>query len=216
MHEASLIGAEIVCFGETFLQGFDSLSWNYITDKKIAITKNSQITKRIAKRASDLKIAVGFGYIEKERENLFSSYLTIDKNGEIVDNYQRVSPGWKEISKTDHHYREGTELHAFVLNGYKILVALCGDLWDEKNIKTIRTIRPEIILWPAYVNFSIEKWKQEEKEYALQASKTNSGVLMVNSISRNPDSLGGCCFFYKGQTIGKINFGTEGILEIEI
>jgi N-carbamoylputrescine amidase len=216
MHEASQIGAEIVCFGETFLQGFDSLSWNYITDKKIAITKNNQIIQKIAKKAFDLKIAVGFGYIEKEHENLFSSYLIINKNGEIIDNYQRISPGWKEISKTDHHYLEGSELHTFVLNGYKILIALCGDLWDEKNIKTIQTIRPEIILWPVYINFSIEEWKQEEKGYALQASKTNSKVLMVNSISRNPNSFGGCCYFYNEQTIKKINFGNEGILEIEI
>ena len=35
--------ADLLCFGETFLQGFDSLSWNYETDKDVAITKDSSI-----------------------------------------------------------------------------------------------------------------------------------------------------------------------------
>ena len=38
--------ADLLCFGETFLQGFDSLSWNYEIDKSIAITKESVIIKK--------------------------------------------------------------------------------------------------------------------------------------------------------------------------
>lgn len=32
---------QLICFGESFVQGFDSVSWNYNKDKKIAITSNS-------------------------------------------------------------------------------------------------------------------------------------------------------------------------------
>ena len=35
--------ADIVLFGETFLQGFDSLSWNYDSDKSIAVKMNDPI-----------------------------------------------------------------------------------------------------------------------------------------------------------------------------
>jgi hypothetical protein len=39
---------------------------------------------------------------------------------------------------------------------------------------------------------------------------------MVNSICHNPDSLGGCCYFYNGQTKKKIDFGSDGVLEVEV
>ena len=38
---------DLLCFGETFLQGFDFLSWNYEIDKDIAITKDSAIMKKL-------------------------------------------------------------------------------------------------------------------------------------------------------------------------
>ena len=30
--------ADMLCFGESFLQGFDSLDWDYETDKEMAIS----------------------------------------------------------------------------------------------------------------------------------------------------------------------------------
>lgn len=33
----------MICFGEAFLQGFDSLSWNYEKDKEIAYQKNPRL-----------------------------------------------------------------------------------------------------------------------------------------------------------------------------
>jgi N-carbamoylputrescine amidase len=213
---ASKSGSEMVCFGETFLQGFNALSWNYEIDKKIAITVHNSIIKSISEQAMISKIAVGFGYFEIYNEEIFSSYLVINKQGIIIDNYRRISRGWKETDKTDHHYQEGDIFHSFCFNGFTIAVALCGDLWHEENVENIKKISPDIILWPVYVNFSLQKWLTEEKEYALQANKTNTDVLMINSISKKPESFGGCCYFSNGKIIRKINFGIEGMLEVEI
>ena len=38
---------DMLCFGEAFLQGFDAFNWNYDNDKKIAISKDSNIMKRL-------------------------------------------------------------------------------------------------------------------------------------------------------------------------
>lgn len=35
MKEAKATGADLVCFGEAFLQGFNALSWQYEEDRKI-------------------------------------------------------------------------------------------------------------------------------------------------------------------------------------
>ena len=34
MKEAKEVGADLVCFGEAFLQGFNALSWQYEEDNK--------------------------------------------------------------------------------------------------------------------------------------------------------------------------------------
>ena len=34
---------DLLCFGESFLQGFDALSWEYEKDKEISISRDSDI-----------------------------------------------------------------------------------------------------------------------------------------------------------------------------
>ncbi|WP_455521415.1 nitrilase-related carbon-nitrogen hydrolase, partial [Parvimonas micra] len=57
--------ADLLCFGETFLQGFDSLSWNYEIDKNIAITKESVTMEKLKKLSEKHKIDLGISYIER-------------------------------------------------------------------------------------------------------------------------------------------------------
>lgn len=42
MKEAKAMGVDVVCFGEAFLQGFNTLTWQYAEDKKIALTTSSR------------------------------------------------------------------------------------------------------------------------------------------------------------------------------
>ena len=39
--------ADLLCFGEAFLQGFDALSWDYSTDAGIAIAQDSSVMQQI-------------------------------------------------------------------------------------------------------------------------------------------------------------------------
>lgn len=127
-------------------------------------------------------------------------------------NYRRITIGWKEYSKTDFHYKEGKDTLTFNYKGHNIVIALCGDLWvcPEKFKNS------GLLLWPVYVNFTVEEWKTEEVEYAKQALLSCDNVLMVNSLSENPDSFGGCFYFRDGQIKEKLNYKIEGILTVEI
>lgn len=63
--------ADLLCFGETFLQGFDSLSWNYEIDKDIAITQDSVVMEKLKNLSEKHKIDLGIGYIEKRKRKDF-------------------------------------------------------------------------------------------------------------------------------------------------
>ena len=88
--------ADIVIFGEAFLQGFYGATFEIEHDKKLAIEQNDLIIKEICSIAKEYIIAVSFGFFEKADGCFYSSQITIDSNGNIIDIYRRVSPGWKE------------------------------------------------------------------------------------------------------------------------
>jgi N-carbamoylputrescine amidase len=135
---------DIVLFGEAFLQGFDSLSFDYGEDKYIPLSIYSNVIREIIEAAKENKIAVSFGFIENEDNKVYSSQLTIDSEGNIVNLYRRVSKGWKETYATEE-YCEGSSFSSFSFMGKRIVVGLCGDLWYEENIKAIQELNPNIV-----------------------------------------------------------------------
>lgn len=203
---------DLLCFGEAFLQGFDSLCWDYETDQSVAVELSSDTIAQLKSWTARYSVALVMGYIEKDQGKLYSSCVVIS-NGEIVHNYRRISKGWKESIKTDEHYCEGTKTEAFHLYGKELMIALCGDLWDfPDQFKT-----EHLLLWPVYVNFTLEEWNNGVlDEYAAQAALAANDVLMINPIDKEPLNHGGSFHFHNGQTVAKIPFDHEGILIVDI
>lgn len=202
---------DLLCFGEAFLQGFDALNWNYENDKHIAISVDSEIMQCLCDITLQYKVDILFGYIEKFNDSLYSSCAVIEK-GKLVHNYRRISKGWKEYNITDSHYKEGTNTSEFIYHGQSIVIALCGDMWDySESFKT-----NNLLIWPIYVNFTLDEWAQYEVEYAEQAYLAAKQTLMINSISENPKSHGGAFYFVDGKLEDKIEYDIENILVVEI
>lgn len=194
---------DLVLFGESFLQGFNCLSWDYSKDINIAIEQNSELISEIRLNCKTYDVAVSFGYIEKIEDKIYSSQLTLDKNGETLNNFRRISTGWK-VSIADFHYVEGDGFSKFEYLGKTISVGLCGDLWYEGNCHSIKKIGSEIILWPVYTDFNYKEWNNKIKhEYAEQAEKFGKKVLYVNSlcVDGGGDEIarGGAALFIDGK-----------------
>lgn len=205
--------ADLLCFGETFLQGFDSLSWNYEIDKNIAITKDSFIMDKLKNLSEKYNIDLGIGYIEREREQIFSSFVVIEK-GKIIHNYRRITKNWKEYSITDEHYCEGKISETFIYKNTEFKIALCGDMWIcPEKFKT-----NGILLWPVYCNFSKDEWENtEQSDYAKQSKLVSDNVLLVNSITKDePISIGGAYYFKNGKIEKSLELNKEDILIVEI
>lgn len=201
----------LLCFGETFLQGFDALDWNYEHDRHIAVPADSKTMRRLCGMALQYKVDLLFGYIEKYHDAIYSSCAVIE-NGKLKYNYRRISKGWKEYSITDGHYKEGTDPCGFLYHGQPVTIALCGDLWDFPE----RFRTDHLLIWPVYVNFELDEWAEYETEYAGQAYLASTKTLMVNSISKNPRSYGGAFYFVNGKIEKKLAYGTEGILIVDV
>ena len=202
--------ADLLCFGETFLQGFDALSWGFEKDKDIAVSVNSPIMRQLC----DLTLRYGadllLGYLELDNDSIYSSCVVLEQ-GRIAHNYRRISKGWKEPI-ADGHYREGNDTREFLYRGRHFQIALCGDLWDFPE----RFQTDHVLLWLIYVNFALDQWQEYEQEYAQQAHTAARQTLLVNSISDDPKAHGGAFYFLDGRIEKRIAYDQEKILVIEV
>lgn len=204
--------ADLLCFGEAYLQGFDALSWDHDEDAATALELSSKTMDQLRDMTVRYGVSLLTGYIEKTNGRLYSSCMVISE-GKIVHNYRRISKGWKEYSLTDGHYCEGTEVKSFTLNGKDMVLALCGDLWDFPD----RFRTESLLIWPVYVNFTPEEWNSGIlAEYAAQAASAAKDVLMINPLDDEPVNHGGSFFFQDGQIIARLPFDEEGILIVDI
>lgn len=209
--QAKQQACDLVCLGESFLQGFDAFDWTYQHDRAIALEQTDELIRELGVYAKNQAVDVAFGYLEMEKDKLYSSYLLIEQ-GEIKQNYRRISRGWKEYTITDHHYVEGDEVKAFDYRGYKLVMSLCGDLWDEPERFQLGQ---DITLWPVYVDFSLTDWEQYSPEYCEQASLLPGHVLLVNSVCQ-PTGMGGAFHYHDGVIQASIAPGQEGFLVVEL
>lgn len=213
--------ADMIIFGEAFLQGFYALDFKSEKDLDLALSIDDPIIKEIKKAAKDYNIGVSFGFIERDKDKIYSSQLTIDKSGEIINLFRRVSPGWKEAFSNER-YLEGHGFYSFTIDGQKIVIGLCGDLRFEENIEKVKELNPDIVWWPVYTDYNYKNWNDEIKyEYCIQASKICKNTLYVNSYcldkaSEDEIAKGGAAYFYDGIIKKEIPSGEEGILLIEI
>ena len=200
--------ADVVCFGEAFLQGFDSLSWDHAADLGIAVSRRSKEFAALRRMTKEYVTAIVIGYIERDGEDIFSSCAVISR-GRVVSNYRRISKGWKEYSITGEHYREGDAARPFRLGGVDMTVALCGDMWDAPE--AFRT--DGLLIWPVYVCFTPEEWNSSELgEYAKQAALAADTALMINPIDADNGCRGGAFVLRRGRVAAAIPFDEEQIL----
>ena len=52
--------------------------------------------------------------------------------------------------------------------------------------------------------------------YIQQAAKIPCDVLLINSLSKNPDAFGGCYHFRSGAVLDALEYGNEGLLVVEL
>lgn len=207
---------EMLCFGETFLHGFEGLTWDYEIDKDRALALDSSVIEKTKDLAKKYKCALSFGFVENYKEDLYCTNLVIDKVGNIADVFRRVSEGWK-IPGTTSEYKEGDSFHSFELEGIKFSTAICGDLWYDENVEDMNKIDKEIILWPMYIDFSKKRWEiSEEEQYIEKSSSFGVPALMYNSYKDDPKGADGGCYVFKdGELVDSLAMGSEGVLEVD-
>ncbi|HBY20287.1 MAG: hypothetical protein A2Y24_04915 [Clostridiales bacterium GWE2_32_10] len=213
-------GIDFLCFGEAVLNGFDGITWDLKKDlKNNAISQHSEVINKIKILAIENKIAIGVGYYEKDGENIYDSYIIFGENGEKLINYRRVSKMWKPERVYGTNYQEGTKFETFEYKGKIFSIVICGDLWHEEHQQTIRNMEFDYLLWPLYISYSVEEWKENaNKQYSEKVKLGNKNTFVINSWDDRIGMANGGAFYIKadGTIMKELPMLNEGILKLEL
>jgi N-carbamoylputrescine amidase len=218
LDDAKKQNVDMLLFGEAFLQGFASLTWNPDTDLFVGIELKSEPLELLRDHCRKTHIALGIGYIEREQKELYSSYLIIDKYGNDIMNYRRISKGWRAHSCDTTVYREGTEFETTEYMGYTITAGLCGDFWTDEVIRKLPK-NSDLVLWPVFVDYDKEAWENAAfNEYTAKAKSIANNIVFVNALCSERKSLayGGAFAVLNGNVVAVLEQGKEEILVIPI
>lgn len=212
MRMAKEKNGDLVCFGETFLQGFDCFDWSFAQDRNMAVGLDSDAFRQICRLTERIGIDVLFGFAELDGDVIYSSAALI-AGGKLHQRYRRISRGWKEYWHTDEHYQEGVSMPLFWYRGRRCAIGLCGDLWDHPERFALGE---DILFWPVYISYPPQEWENGVKEeYAAQAKLCSGRTLLINCVSVG-DAYGGAVFFENGKITAELPMGEEGLLMVEI
>jgi len=169
----------------------------------------------------EIVIAICAGDIEKNKTR---GDLGIGYDQDVlrlIDVFRRVSVGWKDVRRTDGHYREGDGFHLFSYGGIRFATALCGDLWTPGKPEELAALGADAVLWPVWCDYPAAEWNEQVKlEYAAQASRCGCQVLYVNPFCVDPAApdaaAGGAACFSGGRIVCEAPAGESGILFVEL
>ena len=119
--------AELIVFPELFLTGY------VINERAFELAENrsSKLMREIALKAKKKKKSLIFGGVEEDeavKGVYYNSAFVIDEHGEI-GTYRKISlPNFGPFNEK-RFFREGKETRAFTLNGARVGVLICYDLF---------------------------------------------------------------------------------------
>lgn len=136
-------GAEVISFHEMSITAytfFKDLSREEVV-KLSEIIPEGGSTQKLIQIAEKYDIIVLAGLVEVKDDQLFNTYICVDKNG-LIAKYSKIHPF---ISK---YFSPGTEYVVFDLKGWKCGILICYDNNVIENVRATTLLGAEIIFAP--------------------------------------------------------------------
>lgn len=201
MAEAAGRGAELVCFGEAFLQGFDGLCWDYGTDRAMALTRDDAPILRIREASRSPGVDVMFGFIEREGEGAVR-HLHAGGAGRDCMLLPPHVPGLEGLPARRRSLPGGHGAGALPLPGMDVRHGpVRGFVGRHAG-----SLPPgeDILFLPVYCGYTPETWRSGARaEYAARCRDHAPLTLFIDGICEG-DSQGGCAAFRAGETVAEL------------
>ena len=124
LKEATKFRTDLILFPELALTGYPPED---LLLKDDFIAKNKKFLKHLALSVKGIVAVVG--YVEKVKKSLYNSAALLHK-GKVVGNYRKMILPNYGVFDEKRYFIEGNEPTCFVMNGIKIGLSICEDIWE--------------------------------------------------------------------------------------
>ena len=189
---AEQAGADLVCFPECYLQGYDTRT-EYVA--QVAMELNSSAFDDVLAALSSLKPVVVFGLIEKEGASFYNAALAIE-SGKVVAHYRKSYL----LKREQSIFQPGGVMPIFNVIGVRVGINICYDLAFPASVRRAANAGAKLLVCPCSNMMPrnlAEQWKSRHNEIrALRAKQQGIWILSSDifgeregSISYGPTAL---------------------------
>lgn len=195
--EARRQGAALVLFPEAAPTGLLNVD-DPARDLPLGQEIPGPVTTVLGGTARELGVYLAVGMLERAGDRLFDAALLFDPRGDIVLHYRRITPGWHGPRASPDVYGHGEGVGVALTALGSVAFLLCGDLFDDSLVASVRSLRPDWLLVPmarCFGDGSVDqaRWDAEElPQYAERVALAGTTTLVVNYLA--PPELEGGAF----------------------
>jgi NAD+ synthase (glutamine-hydrolysing) len=142
---------------------------------------HSGLRKRVEQALESIRdsvrdIAVLFGYPEYDGKQLYNAAIVF-RNGKVLARYRKhVLPNYRVFDE-ERYFSAGREAAVFLLNGIRVGLQICEDIWHPAPAAASRAAGAEFIV--AINGSPYELKSQEKRENAVRARVKEIGIPFV-------------------------------------
>ena len=166
----------LIIFSEMFLCGYPPEDLVLRSD---FINKIDDSIKELTKLTADISVIMGAP--SKENDDIFNSAYFLEKNEVKLIYSKQVLPNYKEFDER-RYFNPGKENKIVELNGIKLGLSICEDIWSEDYVSNLVSDGAEAIINLSASPFTISKKTTREKMLSSYVNKHNVPIIYVNQV----------------------------------
>lgn len=99
----------------------------------------------IGQLARTHRVAIHYGFAEREGERLFNAALCLGPNGDVIGHHRKLAipPGFER-----EHFTSGRGRRLFDLRGWKVATLICYDAEFAETVRHVADLGAELVLVP--------------------------------------------------------------------
>jgi len=203
-------GADLVCYPECFLQGYEVSAKTH----ELAIDLASSEFKDLLSQLKEILPILVIGIIEIEDSKLFNTAVVVQQ-GQLLGRYRKVNllKGEQEV------FEAGSDYPIFDLGDITFGINICYDLNFADTLETIAKQGAELLVCPSnnMMRFqSAELWKDKHIESRVERARAANIAILSSDVTGSTKtriSYGPTAFIDKqGTVIKQLPLQKEGLL----
>ena len=168
--------ADLVVFSELSICGYPPEDLLFHSGLRISVEKSIALI-----RESVRGIAVLVGFPEYEGDHTYNS-CAVFSDGEVLCHYRKCSLPNYAVFDEERYFTAGKSAAVFALNGIRIGLNICEDIWQQSPIQASRTAGAECVIAINGSPYEVNSQRHRESVVATRIEEVGVPIIYLNMV----------------------------------